>query len=334
MRALRALTPAIVLLAILVGLIHAGHRHTEAWAPRARAADEIRFLPSGKALSLAALGYEQLLADLLWTRAVLMFGENFGEGGDNDWYTWLYHMMDLATDLDPGFKAAYKYGGTMLRVDGVFVDQSSILFSKGSHNMPNEWYFPFGIAMNYFIVKENRVLAAKYMRRAASLPDGPFYLRNLAASLLDETQGLENALAFLVEELRVVPEGNARKAIEVKIFETKYQIGVRDAEEVIATYRRTTGALPRQPGDVGAAVLTLPPDPLGGTWVWSDDLEAPPGSLRSTAYYDVFSKLSQETGLGPFQPQLMNDAVGPVGVVPDRFDETEDEEDDSSDEDD
>lgn len=326
MKALQSIGLPVLLLILLIGLVHQGHRHVEAWNPQTGVSDQIRFLPSGKALNVVSLGYEEVLADLLWARATLMFGENFGQSGDDGWYSWLYHMMDLATDLDPQFRGAYKYGGTMLRVNGVFVDQSSIIFAKGTHHLPNEWYFPFGIAMNYFVQKKDKRLAALYMREAASLPDGPFYLRNLAASLLDESLGLENALAFLTQEYKVVPPGRAREAIEVKIFETKYQIGVRDAEKVIAAYRRATGQLPGQPADVSAAGLTLPPDPLGGTWRWSDDLDAGPGSLRSTEYYAVFSKLSADTGLGPLGADSGPEGpVGPVGVVPDRFSEDKDE---------
>ena len=318
----------VLLLVTLIGLVQSSHRHVEAWAPRTDAGDAIRFLPSGRALDLVALGYDEVVADLLWARATLLFGENFGTTGEEGWYSWLYHMMDLATDLDPQFRAAYKYGGTMLRVNGVFVDQSSMIFAKGAHHLPTEWYFPFGIAMNYFVQKDDRRLAALYMRQAASLPDGPFYLRNLAASLLDESLGLENSLAFLSQELEVVPKGRARAAIEVKIFETRYLMAARDADAAVASFRRAEGRLPAEPGDVTAAGIALPADPLGGHWRWDDDPDAAPGSLKSSEYYAVFSKLSSESGLGPLGvAQEPGGPVGPVGVVPDGFgDENEDDE--------
>ena len=319
MRLLREVGLPVLTLLVLIGLVGSGHRHVKAWAPRSTVSDQIRFLPSGKALNFVAMGYDEVIADLLWARATLLFGENFGKG-EQDWYTWLYHMMDLATDLDPQFRAAYKYGGTMLRVDGVFVAQSSMIFAKGSHALPEEWYFPFGIAMNYFITKKDNRLAAFYMRKAASLPRSPFYLRNLAATLTDESQGLENALAFLTQELQVVPEGAARRAIEVKIFETRYEIAVRDAETVIREHRRLTGRLPASPPEVTAAGLELPPDPLQGVWKWSDALDADPGAVRSSRYYEVFLKLSQDSGLGAMGlDESSLGAAGPVGVVPDAF---------------
>jgi len=297
-------------LLLLSGLVRSGHRHVEAWAPREAVTEAIRFLPSGKALGVVAMGYEEVLADLLWVRATVLFGDRFGLDEDPGWYTWMYYMVDLATDLDPGFVLAYKYGGIMLRADGQFVDQSTLLFAKGMEAVPEEWYFPFGIAMNYFLHKDSRRLAAPYMQRAASLGTGPFYLTNLAASLMDESQELETTLAFLEEEKANLQDERILGAVDAKIFETRYQIAERDAQRVIGEYRRMKGELPSTPEAVGEAGLSLPQDPLGGTWVWNQELDAELGSVHSSAYYRAFAELAKRTGLGAQTP----DSTDVVGV--------------------
>ncbi len=294
--------PAPVVVALLIAglsapVIRSAHRHTDAWAPKTALQEEILYLPNGEFLKAASLGYDALVADLLWVRATALFGKRFGEG-DDDWYTWLYHMVDLATDLDPTFRAAYKYGGTMLRINGSFVDQSSMIFQKGSHHLPEEWYFPFGIGMNYFMHKDDSRLAARYMTQAAEAGGGPFYLSNLAASLLTESNELETALLFLQEELKAVQEPSARRAVEVKVLETRYLLGVRDANEAVAAFRRKTGELPEVPGAVVQAGIELPIDPLGGTWVWDEGEGTEDGEVRSSRYCAVFLPLSAETGLG------------------------------------
>ena len=293
----RPVLVSILILGISIPWLGSAHRHTDAWAPSIHAADEIRYLPSGELLKIVALGYDSLLADVFWIRATLLFGQRYGQG-DRSWYGWLYHMLDLATDLDPGFKAAYKYGGTMLRIDGVFVDQSSMIFAKGARALPDEWYFPFSIAMNYFLYKEKPEVAARHMLEAARKGTGPFFLSNLAASMLSESRELDAALTFLEEEVRTVRDERARRAVEVKVIEVRYLIGRRDAGEVIAEYRRRSGGEPDLPEDVAALGLALPPDPLGGRWVWDRDPAAVPGSVASTAFCDVFEPLSRETGLG------------------------------------
>jgi hypothetical protein len=108
-----------------------------------------------------------------------------------------------------------------------------------------------------------------------------------------------------------VPAGHARGAIELKVFETRYLIAVRDAEEVVRNYRRTLGELPAQPAEVAAAGLELPPDPLGGVWEWADEPDAEPGEVRSSIYYEVFAKLSADSGLGGLG--VSASSGGPVG---------------------
>ncbi len=306
---------------LLVGAIHSAHRHTDAWAPRTDLSDELLYLPSGEFLSFATLGYELVVADLLWVRATAMFGE--GYGADDSWQLWLYHMINLTTDLDPEFRAAYKYGGTMLRMDSRLVDQSNLIFQKGAEAMPNEWYFPFAIAMNYFLHKEDRKLAALYMEKAAqagretekmmeearargdldaSVLDPrrapPHYLANLAASLYSETDQLEVGLAFLLEEQRQLPDSASRTAVEVKILETRYLIAQRAVSAVIEEYRAQQGRLPATPQDVAELGLELPVDPLGGRWDWEQGLDVPVGTVISSAYVSVFSEIIRETGLG------------------------------------
>lgn len=259
--------------------------------------DEIGTLPTGEFIKGAALGYDALLADVFWVRATLLFGDRFGDE-DQQWYSWLYHMIDLTTDLDPDFRAAYKYGGIMLRVNGVFVDQSSLIFQKGMRQLPEEWYFPFGIAMNFYLHRKDPGLAGAYLTKAVKTGNGPFYLRNLTASMLGDSDQLGPALLFLEEEYQAVREDRARRAVEIKILEIRYLIARREAGAVVAEFRRTTGVLPTEPPDVAAAGFVLPADPLGGAWTWDSDDESQVGDVRSTRYCEVFTPLADETGLG------------------------------------
>ncbi len=289
---MRASAVAALLAAVLVPLIASAHRHTDAWAPREPVTEEIKYLPTGSALKAASLGYEVFVADMLWIRTTLLFGKHVGEA-DTDWYAWVFHMIDLATDLDPEFKAAYKYGGGMLRYGG-FIDQSNLVYSKGMHHRPDVWELPFGIGMNYYEYKEDRGTAAPYIAQAAH-SGGPFYLRNLSASLQTESGRLEEALMFLETDLDNLPEWqkDARKAVEVKIFETRYLIARRDAEAALVEVRRRTGDLPEAPTDV-----PLPADPLGGVWQWDPDPDVEVGTLISSRYCEVFAELADEYGLG------------------------------------
>jgi hypothetical protein len=306
--------PFLVVLAFLGlgALMNSAHRHTDAWAPPEAAQDEIRYLPSGRSLRAASLGFEPMVADLLWVKAVLLFGERYASG-DDSWYPWLFHMTDLATDLEPQFKAAYKMGGTMLRTDGVFSEQSSLIFQKGMLAMPNEWYFPFAVGMNYHMTQNQPAIAARYVRRAAETGRGPLYLRNLAASLLSDSNQMEVAERFLLEELKALPPGTARNVATAKVYEIRYEIAMREANKTIAAYREQEGRLPSQPSDISEAGFTLPPDPMRDTsllvalgvspsvdsrWIWDPHPEAAIGTVASSGFPTVFRAIALSTGFG------------------------------------
>ena len=314
-------TPLLVVVAFasISGGMLSAHRHADAWAPPPEAEDEIRYLPSGDSLRAMSLGFEEVLADLLWVKAVLLFGERYGDG-DESWYPWMFHMTDLATELDPQFRAAYKMGGTMLRTDGVFVDQSNLIFQKGMNAMPDEWYFPFSIGMNYFLSKKDPAVAATFIRRASEAPGSPLYLRNLAASLLSDSHQLEVALQFLLEDAQVLPPGPARQVTWVKIYEIRYGIARRDAKAAIEAYRAETGHLPSEPQDIIAAGFELPADPMADTtglaelseqpsppaetrWIWDPDPEAMPSDVVSSGFQHVFAQIVAITGYGSRRTQ-------------------------------
>ena len=289
----------VLVLAALVPVIRSAHRHTDAWAPRHRIADEIKYLPTGRLLKAASMGYEMLVADVLWARTTMLFGKNFQQQ-DTDWYAWVFHMIDLATDLDPEFKAAYKYGGLMLRAEGEYIDQSSLIYQKGMAALPENHYFPFFIAMNYYEYKDDRQTAAHYMELAASCGTGPAYLPNLAASLRSEVGDPREALMLLEEQLRGIPPDmeQHRTTVEVKIFELRYEIVLQEVQQAVEEYRRRTGELPAEPADVQGLGLTLPEDPLGGDWVWNESDQVEIGTVWSSAFCRVFEQLARDHGLG------------------------------------
>lgn len=251
----------IAAILVLAPLTHLAHRHTNAYRPAHDLQDRILYLPSGDSLSRATLGLHGVVADLLWIRAVLYFGEHHGQRPAEEWYLWLYHMIDLVTDLDPHFTAPYKYGGLMLRISDDWSDASSLLMAKGMRHNPNEWYFPFTISMNYYF-DGNVDDAAIYAQRAASMPGAPFYLPNLAASMLNESDQEEVALQFLLQEYEDAPDQRRQDVIYVKIQETHFEIIARDLEVARQRYRADHGAEAVDLGDLVPDYLTpLPDDP-------------------------------------------------------------------------
>src|SRR5262249_38702985 len=67
---------------------------------------------SGAALKKLSLGYNALLADIYWTRAVQYYGVRVQQPGSN--YDLLWPLLDVATTLDPHLLVAYRFGAIFL----------------------------------------------------------------------------------------------------------------------------------------------------------------------------------------------------------------------------
>src|SRR5437867_10474546 len=73
---------------------------------------EFLYISSPKLIKRVSLGYEGLLADIYWTRAVQYYGgllhnENVGAN-----YELLWPLLNITTQLDPHIIPAYRYGAT------------------------------------------------------------------------------------------------------------------------------------------------------------------------------------------------------------------------------
>src|SRR5436853_5422678 len=61
--------------------------------------EEVLYISSPKALKRLSLGYDGLLADIYWTRAVQYFGNRHRGGPEN--YKLLAPLLEITTYLDP-----------------------------------------------------------------------------------------------------------------------------------------------------------------------------------------------------------------------------------------
>src|SRR5215472_18721926 len=76
---------------------------------------EFLYISSPKLLKRMSLGYEGLLADVYWTRAVQYYGGIHHQGGGR--YELLWPLLNITTQLDPHIIPAYEYGATFLSAD-------------------------------------------------------------------------------------------------------------------------------------------------------------------------------------------------------------------------
>ncbi len=151
------------------------------------------YLPSGKNLKPIALGYNQMLADLLWIKTVSYFGSHFMTDKE---YPWLFHILTLIIDLDPRFDFPYYFGGIVLSLEGSQAENANKILEKGIEAYPNKWEYPFYIGFNLYYHLGDPLKAAPYIEQASLLPGAPQFTKTLAGTLYEKSGKNNAALEF------------------------------------------------------------------------------------------------------------------------------------------
>lgn len=155
--------------------------------------EELLYLPSGNMLTIISLGFDQVAADILYIKMIDYFSTHLMT---DHTYTWLYHMADLITTLDPQFRFPYIFAGLMLNLEGGQFDNARKILTKGAQVFPDDWYFSFALGLNYFFGSADLETAADYLENAHRL-GGPAYLDDFAIKLRTSGKTRETTLEFL-----------------------------------------------------------------------------------------------------------------------------------------
>ena len=229
------------------------------------------FVPSPEATKVASMGFDMVVADMLWVRSVLLFVDFLGSQHDEG-AVWTRTVLKTVAKLDPAWRTPFFYGGSMLRLlDDI--EGSDAIFSDGMKSFPDDAYFPFSLAMNAYLVHKDMGKAGNYLKKAAGLPNAPKWYRTAAAEFISREGQRKAALIYLKQQIE---EANSEK--ERVLLENKYKSLLYD--QVVAVLESRQDKWEAHHGRSLArpqALAPLPPDPLGGEW-----FIAPDGRIRSS----------------------------------------------------
>ena len=270
------------LLVILLGAFIAHSAHRSADSQRARAVeDELLFLPSGDMMRVAGMGYHITIADALWFRTVLMFGERWGNEQDDAWIEWFQGMVVAINALDQRWRTPYFYGGSLLRVLGAS-EGSTKIFLAGCDAFPEDYYFPFAVGMNYYLFEEDTEAAAKWLEIAVEKPGAPKWYAAAAKGFLIERKSRPVAIRFLREEMESASDPRVRTLLEQRL---KGLMHDEFSERLTSWRERFELDQGRQMPGVEALVQAnyldaLPEDPYGAGWVADSDGDVVSSSIQ------------------------------------------------------
>ncbi len=142
--------------------------------------EEVLYISSPKAIKRLSLGYDGLLADIYWTRAVQYFGNKHNVGAEN--FNLLAPLLEITTALDPHLVVAYEYGSNFLAPqppNGAGMPDRAIKLDEfGIRNNPDEWRLYYDLGFIYYTELHDYAHAADAFSRGSRVPHAhPFMTR-------------------------------------------------------------------------------------------------------------------------------------------------------------
>ncbi len=128
----------------------------------------IYFINPSPYLEYFTFGYQDLIADLLWLRAIQDLDQcdrpvSKEEPCNN---SWAYRMVDKVTDISPRFRIIYATVPLLLSLVVNDSEGAIKLLDKGLIHYPNDWHILYRGGYLYLFEKGDKVKAADYFLRA------------------------------------------------------------------------------------------------------------------------------------------------------------------------
>jgi tetratricopeptide (TPR) repeat protein len=258
------------------------------------ALEEVLYIPSSAVLKRLSLGYNTLLADVYWTRAVQYFGSKYHVVSAR--YDLLAPLLDITTDLDPHLVVAYQFGGIFLAQrppEGAGQPKQAVaLVEKGILANPTEWRLYYNLGWIH-VDNKDFAAAAEAFERGSRVPGANPALKVLAASMA-QRGGEADTARFLWLQIYKSSDNKMLRANAVKHLQAlQVDEDITLLEYAVAEYTRANGRPPGSLAELEASGWKgRGIDPVGKPYVIK------PGGRVEVADYDQLPFITKGLPLG------------------------------------
>jgi tetratricopeptide (TPR) repeat protein len=245
----------------------------------ARQKEEVLYL-SGPQLKKLSLGYDSLLADIYWTRAVQYYGNKLHN--QDSQFELLFSLLDVATTLDPNFIIAYHFGAIFLSepppIGAGRTELAIELVKKGIAADSNDWQLNFDLGFLYYWHLMDFEKASAAFERANNSPGAPAWLKQMIVRVGDQSEALDTSRAIWSR----IYEASQNQ--QVKAQALRHLIALRALKdegflnEEAQEYRQRFGRYPTSTEELHKAgiIRGVPLDPAGFPYIFGPDGKSRP----------------------------------------------------------
>ena len=262
----------VPLLFVCVAALQTGiDAHTRAAAQQK---DEL-LLSSPSAVRKISLGYDALLADIYWTRAVQYYGSRVGTDHPN--FDLLWPLLDITTTLDPKLVIAYRFGAVFLsetgRAGAGRTDLAIELVKRGIAANPDQWVLGSDLGfLYYWRMRDYPNSAAAYLE-ASKISNAPLWLKIMAARVAQKGGSLDTSRMIWSQLYESTQNPLVKKRAEEMLRGLKAQEDETQLNELASEYQKRFGRFPASAAELRDAGLLrgIPLDPDGYPYTFGPD---------------------------------------------------------------
>jgi len=238
--------------------------------------DEL-LVESGPLLKKLSLGYEALLGELYWTRAVQYYGAKLPTS-DRD-FSLLAPLLNLATTLDPNLVPAYHFGAFFLseKQGGAGRPDLAVeLVKKGVAANPDNWLLASDLGFLYYMRLNDYEKAAAAYFETSKIPGAPQMFKVLAARIASKGGALDTSRMIWSQVYETTNDEQVKKKALEELKGLKAQSDEMLLDQLAEEYHGRFGRYPQSPRELVDAhmIQGVPVDPDGYPYNFGPDGKA------------------------------------------------------------
>jgi hypothetical protein len=217
--------------------------------------EESLYVKSGRTLRRASLGFEGLLADVYWLRTIQYFGDKaqrvkgtVNVGNVGNWgLTLLEPMLNVTTELDPGYVAAYRFGALFLPD---ISPQGAIGFvQRGIRDNPGDWRLYQDLGYIYW--KQGRFKeASEAYEQGSRVAGAPGWMKTMAAVMLSQGGERETARTMFQRIYESSDDAKVKGIALARLQSMQSEDEIAFLNRLAASWREQRGACPSSLADL------------------------------------------------------------------------------------
>ncbi len=212
----------------------------------------VEYVTSGKTLRQLSFGYQGLLADFYWTRAVQYFGRQKLTGtGD---FQELGPLLRITTELDPHLLIAYRFGAIFLAEEPPSgagqPDAALALIRRGIAANPSYWRLWQDLGFIYYWNLKDYARAASAFEAGSRQPGADVWMKTLAASVAAQGGELETSRQLWSEVFSQASNESIRRSAQEHLAAIKAAEDIGHLDQLLSEFVRREGRPASSVGDL------------------------------------------------------------------------------------